>query len=338
MDRGAVVGGRAPPRFSCALGDTSGGVGGSGRRGSGRLVARVRAVSPATGRWTCRPPVDRAAASGWRLQPVARRPASGVRRGTRQLSTLDPAAGCAGRASAGRNRRSRVSVLVARQPVHRVRRRREAQESRRIGRRRSDAVRRASGHRRHVESRRRDSVRSQQPDATVSRSGRRRPTGPGDRARSIARPEHTPLSLFSPRRPALSLPRAQQPQRGESGIYAGTLDSTASRRIVAAIRRSHASPGYLFFVRGRALLQRFDAGALRITGDAVQVAEDVRWQRRQLRGLLGVRARRSCLPDQRRLRVPRSPGSHAGRARFDIPGRRATSLSRRSHTTANVLR
>jgi len=75
----------------------------------------------------------------------------------------------------------------------------------------------------------------------------------------------------------LFLARSSRPEN--NGIYAGSLDSTASIRIVGGDSPvAYAAPGYLFFVRGGALLaQPFDVSSLRMTGEPVQVAQDIRY-------------------------------------------------------------
>jgi Tol biopolymer transport system component len=74
---------------------------------------------------------------------------------------------------------------------------------------------------------------------------------------------------------------ARSPRPDQSGIYVGSLDSPAVTRVLSAESKvAYAQPGYLLFVRDKALLaQPFDATALRIEGDPVQVLEDVRYSR-----------------------------------------------------------
>jgi eukaryotic-like serine/threonine-protein kinase len=63
----------------------------------------------------------------------------------------------------------------------------------------------------------------------------------------------------------------------EDAIFLGSLDSPDRRQLVAARSNSaYAAPGYLLFVRERALMaQPFDATRGEITGDAVRVADPV---------------------------------------------------------------
>ena len=71
--------------------------------------------------------------------------------------------------------------------------------------------------------------------------------------------------------------------RDDAGLYAGSLDSKDRVRILDAERLGHedgkveyAAPGYLLYVRGRALVaQPFDATRLALTGDVIQVVDGV---------------------------------------------------------------
>jgi Tol biopolymer transport system component len=73
------------------------------------------------------------------------------------------------------------------------------------------------------------------------------------------------------------LVRAAQPT--ESAIHLGSLDSSApasGRLLQAQSNALYATPGYLLFVRGRSLVaQPFDAGSLRIHGDASLIVEQI---------------------------------------------------------------
>ena len=77
----------------------------------------------------------------------------------------------------------------------------------------------------------------------------------------------------------LYLARGTRPE--SSGIYAGSLASISPTLVVRAESRvSYADPGYLLFARDRALLaQPFDANTLRARGEALQVLEDVLYNR-----------------------------------------------------------
>jgi serine/threonine protein kinase len=60
-----------------------------------------------------------------------------------------------------------------------------------------------------------------------------------------------------------------------SGVYVGDLASKTRKQVLAfGTRTTYVNPGYLLFVRGQTLFaQRFDAGKLEVTGDAIPVAE-----------------------------------------------------------------
>jgi Tol biopolymer transport system component len=66
-------------------------------------------------------------------------------------------------------------------------------------------------------------------------------------------------------------------QPAKYAIAAGSLDSTEGRILTLSdTRAAYAPPGYLLFVRGGALMaQAFDAGKLRLTGEAASVAQDL---------------------------------------------------------------
>jgi len=74
---------------------------------------------------------------------------------------------------------------------------------------------------------------------------------------------------------------ARSTLRENSGIYVGSLDSTAVTRLLnGESRAAYAHPGYLLFARDRALLaQPFDAAKLRPIGEPVQVVEDIIYDR-----------------------------------------------------------
>jgi len=71
------------------------------------------------------------------------------------------------------------------------------------------------------------------------------------------------------------LARSANPQN--TGIYLGSLDSQPAGPVLAADSNvAYAPPGYLLFARAQTLLaQPFDAQRLRVTGEAVPVAEQV---------------------------------------------------------------
>ncbi len=70
---------------------------------------------------------------------------------------------------------------------------------------------------------------------------------------------------------------AQTGQSTPSGIHVGSLDSPETVLVLeTAVRAQYAPPGYLLFIRGNALMaQSFDAGAMRLSGDVMSIAEDV---------------------------------------------------------------
>ena len=77
----------------------------------------------------------------------------------------------------------------------------------------------------------------------------------------------------------LFLARSTRPEN--SGVYLGSLDSSAGVRVMSSeSRASFASPGYLLFARDRALIARpFDVNSLRLTGEAVEVLEDLQFSK-----------------------------------------------------------
>jgi Tol biopolymer transport system component len=70
---------------------------------------------------------------------------------------------------------------------------------------------------------------------------------------------------------------AIHPEPEKTAIYVAALDSQERKLIVAAASNAvYTPPGYLLFVRERALLaQPFDAAKLQTTGDAIPIAEQV---------------------------------------------------------------
>ena len=70
--------------------------------------------------------------------------------------------------------------------------------------------------------------------------------------------------------------RSSQTER--SGIYVGSLDSNETKRLLlpTALNAVFAPPGFLLFMRNKALLaQRFDADGLQLIGEPIPVAEQV---------------------------------------------------------------
>ena len=87
------------------------------------------------------------------------------------------------------------------------------------------------------------------------------------------------MATFPARWSTVSISRAKPSQ--ESGIYVGSLDSTAVTRVIPAESKAeYADAGYLLFVRDRALIaQAFDARTLRATSEALPIVDDVRYNR-----------------------------------------------------------
>ena len=73
----------------------------------------------------------------------------------------------------------------------------------------------------------------------------------------------------------LYLARGNQPEH--NGIYSGSLDATTVTRISSVESQVlYSAPGYLLFARDQALLaQPFDPRTLTVSGEAVQILEDV---------------------------------------------------------------
>lgn len=77
----------------------------------------------------------------------------------------------------------------------------------------------------------------------------------------------------------LYMARGTRPE--SSGIYVGSVESLSPTLVMPAESRvSYAHPGYLLFVRDRALLaQPFDTNRLQVEGEPLQVLEDVLYNR-----------------------------------------------------------
>jgi serine/threonine protein kinase/Tol biopolymer transport system component len=74
------------------------------------------------------------------------------------------------------------------------------------------------------------------------------------------------------------------------GIYIGTLGSTEAKFLLQADSDAlYAAPGYLLFLRGDTLMaQRFDAGSLKLNGEAFPVGEHIPSPRAFRLGIFGV--------------------------------------------------
>lgn len=70
---------------------------------------------------------------------------------------------------------------------------------------------------------------------------------------------------------------ARSPQRENTAIYVGSLDSTETKRVLSADSSvAYAPPGYLLFARERTLMaQPFDVDKLRVTGEEFAVVEQI---------------------------------------------------------------
>jgi eukaryotic-like serine/threonine-protein kinase len=77
---------------------------------------------------------------------------------------------------------------------------------------------------------------------------------------------------------------------GESPIiFVGELGSTARTQVLEVASNVIYASGYLIYVRGTVLVaQRFDAGALKVTGPAVPLVDDVRMDERFSRGVFAA--------------------------------------------------
>jgi serine/threonine protein kinase/Tol biopolymer transport system component len=85
---------------------------------------------------------------------------------------------------------------------------------------------------------------------------------------------------------------ARSDLKEHTGIYVGSLDSKTTRALVTAQSNAiYAPPGFLLFAReGTVMAQRFDAGALAVSGEAVPVAAGVDHITASAQALFGVSA------------------------------------------------
>ena len=180
-------------------------------------------------------------------------------------------------ASARGHRGNDAPVLVAGQPLPRLLRRGQAQEDRSHGRPGAEDLRRPDGFGRLVEpSTASSSSTARAPTrSTASRRREERPPSPSSRTRR-ARKRPSPGRSSCPTAAISSTWRP--PRRPEDNAYRiGTLDSTETKAVAPAQTLvTYAPPGYLLFVRDKTLVaQRFDAKALKTTGEPVPLAEHV---------------------------------------------------------------
>ena len=161
---------------------------------------------------------------------LARRPMGrvfGARRGVDRGVRPSDRAGSA--SETGRHGRRGPAVLVAGQPLDCVLRGRHAEEDRGDGRTSAEHLRDARPAGRHLECRRRDRICVEQ--GIAARAGRRR-RAVGDRSRRRLRQnQREPYFLPDGKQYLFLAGRATAPRRA---IYAGSLDSTDTTRLVAA--------------------------------------------------------------------------------------------------------
>ena len=178
-------------------------------------------------------------------------------------------------ATADRNRRRKLSVLVAGRPVDWLLRRSKVEASRRQQRGHSDPRRCPGRARRRMAGRRHDSVRAERSRSALSRacewwSADRRDTTRG-------RTERSSSAVHPSRRAAF--PVLRQSQRGAAGprVHVARLDGTETKRLLDADGAAvYARSGHLLFPRqGELLAQSFDARRLTLDGEAFRVADSV---------------------------------------------------------------
>jgi eukaryotic-like serine/threonine-protein kinase len=115
----------------------------------------------------------------------------------------------------------------------------------------------------------------------------------------------------------LYLARSTRPE--DSGVYVGSLDSPAVVRVMSSeSRASFGSPGYLLFARDRALVaQPFDTASLGVTGEVVEVVEDLQFSKADGYGTFTVSEHGELAFQSGAVAAPRSE-----LAWFDRSGRR----------------
>ncbi|HSC27442.1 MAG TPA: protein kinase [Vicinamibacterales bacterium] len=111
---------------------------------------------------------------------------------------------------------------------------------------------------------------------------------------------------------------ARSSRKEESGIFVGSLDSTSATRVMSGDSvAEYAHPGYLVFARdGRLLAQPFDASNGRLTGEPIEVLEDV------LYSSADSHARFSLSEHGEMAYQPSTAGPRSELAWFDRAGRR----------------
>ena len=177
--------------------------------------------------------------------------------------------------SADRNRRRKLSVLVAGRSVDWLLRRSEVEAFRRQQRGHSDPRRCPRRARRRVAGRRHDSVRAERKRSAVSSAG--------DAPAASQPPPHNSRadrtiierrSSFRTGHTSSTTPEGTPQVRG---VHVARLDGTETKRLLDADGAAvYARSGHLLFPRqGELLAQSFDATRLALAGDAFRVADSV---------------------------------------------------------------
>ena len=212
------------------------------------MPSRPRCVTRAGSRsWSvrCAPPSSCRKRRPFGARALPRRPAPRVRRpGLFRLEPpLDPRARLSHGGTNPRNRELLVPILVARRTLHRVLRRRKAQEDRGVRRTSAGDLRRARGPGRKLEPGWRHRLRESRRRAAASRFGLRRRADAADDARSGPGRDEPSLALSSCRTAATSSISSRTSLLREifpgMGIYVRALDSS-EERLVSPARSSMA--------------------------------------------------------------------------------------------------
>jgi eukaryotic-like serine/threonine-protein kinase len=127
----------------------------------------------------------------------------------------------------------------------------------------------------------------------------------------------------------LYLARSTQPEH-DGVVYVGSLDATERIRLLSAdSHAAYAPPRFLLFMRSNTLLaQPFDAGAFRLTGEAIPLAEEVERTAGADRGAFAV--------SQNGVLAYRST-SETQLAWFDRGGRHLGSIGQAGHYSSPAL-
>ena len=237
---------------------------------------------PTTMRFTLDSPTEAHLGQFFALSPDGRNLAFFANGFTQQLWIHSLERGDAS-ASPGRQCQRRP-VLVGGQPLHRVWRRRQAQENRPVGRTGGSDLRRAEFCRRFVEQGRRHRLRDRQPGSDAGGGGRRHADsadhGRSDRGETV----HTGPWFLPDGRRFLYLRSSKNPEN--AGVYVGALDAKPEDQSLTRLLPAQQNPqyihaagsgtGYLVFMRDGALMaQPFDPGRIALGGEPVRVADQV---------------------------------------------------------------